>query len=266
MLFFVAGIDTGIGKTIATGLLAAWFQRQGYRTTTQKLVQTGCDGTSEDIRIHRQLMGMELLPEDFQRTTCPVIYPFPASPHLAADLAGGSVDIEQIVHCTHQLAERHDVVLIEGAGGLFVPLTRETTIIDLLARQAWPVILVATPRLGSINHTLLSLDAMHRRSIHVAAVIYNLHFRTAPEIVADTRQIIRVALAKMGSSAPVIDLPGGVDLTAPQPWNDEGLQWLLRTTPAIGVGGLGFPRPPPSEPYVRFSRIRLASQWGPQWD
>jgi len=229
MILFVAGIDTGIGKTVATGYLAAWCQRQGYRTITQKLVQTGCQNTSEDIHVHRSLMGMELLPEDRQRLTCPAIYPFPASPHLAASLAGEPIDIERIVNCANRLAACYDMVLVEGAGGVMVPLTGTTTIIDLIVQQAWPVILVTSPRLGSINHTLLSLDAMHRRDIYLAGVIYNLHHTAAPEIVADTREVIRKAIAKTGGRAPVIDLPGGVHVCAPGTWDEAGLQQLLRT-------------------------------------
>ncbi len=230
MILFVAGIDTGIGKTVATGHLAAWFRRQGHRTITQKLVQTGCQDTSEDIQVHRSLMGLALLPEDHQGLTCPAIYPFPASPHLAASLAGRPIDVEWIVNCTVQLAACYDIVLVEGAGGLMVPLTRNTTIIDLIARQAWPVVLVTAPRLGSINHTLLSLEAIHRREIHLAAVIYNLHHSATPEIVTDTREVIQQVIASAGSRAPVIDLPAGVNVNDAGGWDDAGLQRLLRNT------------------------------------
>ncbi|MFW6170309.1 MAG: dethiobiotin synthase, partial [Planctomycetota bacterium] len=126
MILFVTGIDTEIGKTVATGFLAAWLQAQGRRTITQKLVQTGGKDVSEDLRHHRRLMGIDLLPEDRARLTCPAIYPFPASPHLAARLAGESIDVQRIVHCANQLAACHEFVLIEGAGGLLVPLTPDT--------------------------------------------------------------------------------------------------------------------------------------------
>jgi dethiobiotin synthetase len=228
MIFFVAGIDTGIGKTIATGRLAAWFQRQGRRTITHKLVQTGNQGISDDIRVHRDLMGIELQPEDRQQLTCPAIYPFPASPHLAAELAGKPVDVAQIIASATQLAADYDVVLVEGAGGLLVPLTHQTTTIDVIARQSWPVILVSAPRLGSINHTLLSLEAIHSRGIELAAVVYNLHHTAAPEIVADTRQVILEAIARMGSRAPVIDMPGKMDGNTPRIWDDAALHWLLQ--------------------------------------
>ena len=98
----------------------------------------------------------------------------------------------------------------------------------MIARQSWPVILVTAPRLGSINHTLLSLDALHTRGIELAAVVYNLHHTAASEIVADTRQIIQEALARMPSEAPVINLPSVVQPKGPTQWDGEGLQSLLR--------------------------------------
>ena len=97
--------------------------------------------------------------------------------------------------------------LIEGVGGLCVPLTEEVTVLDFIAHQAWPVVLVTAPRLGSINHTLLSLEALRARRHPLAAVMYNLHIAASPEIVSDTRRVIRTALARTGLDVPLLDLP-----------------------------------------------------------
>lgn len=228
MILFVTGIDTAIGKTIATGLLAAWFQRHERRAITQKLIQTGGNGASEDLSVHRQLMRTSFLPADHQGLTCPAIYPFPASPHLAAELANESVNVEKIVDCTNRLAFGYDIVLVEGAGGLMVPLTRHTLTIDVIARQAWPVVLVTSSRLGSINHTLLSLHALQSRGMELAAIVYNLHHAAPREITDDTRQLIREAVANMGSSAPVIDLPRDADANLAANWDPPDLTRLLR--------------------------------------
>jgi dethiobiotin synthetase len=225
MILFVTGIDTGIGKTVATGLLAAWFMRQGRRTITQKLVQTGCDRQSEDIAQHRRLMGTGMLADDQQQLTCPAIFPFPASPHLAAALAGASLNVAALVASTQQLARRYDVVLVEGAGGLMVPLSRGILMIDVVAQQKWPVVLVTAPRLGSINHSLLSLDALAARNIQLAAILYNLYFSAAPEIVADTRQLLQQAARERHWKAPVLDLPAATTDTTQ--WHDPQLQQLL---------------------------------------
>jgi dethiobiotin synthetase len=227
MILFVTGIDTGIGKTIATGLLAAAVQRRGVRVVTQKLVQTGCEATSEDIVTHRRLMNIATLPEDRAGLTCPALYPLAASPHLAADLAGKPLDIPHIVRCTRQLADLYELVLVEGAGGLMVPLTRALTILDLVAQQGWPVILVTAPRLGSINHTLLSLEALAHRNIPLAGIIYNLHHDAAAEIVSDSRRIISDAARKINRHAIVLDLP--TTAAVPESWEGIDLTaWLNR--------------------------------------
>jgi len=217
MILFIAGIDTGIGKTIATGLMAKWYARRGVRVVTQKLVQTGCDGFPEDIRTHRSIMGGDLLPEDQQGLTCPYVFRFPGSPHLAAALEGRTVDTGKLAEATRELARSYNVVLVEGVGGLCVPLTHETTVLDFLEQQRWPVILVTSSRLGSINHTFLSLEALRTRRLSLAAVIYNLHPAARPEIVRDTRQVIADALRRMGLAAPILDLPfaGDDDPAAP---------------------------------------------------
>jgi dethiobiotin synthetase len=207
MILFVTGIDTGIGKTVAVGLMARWYAARGFAVVTQKLVQTGCEGFPEDILAHRQLMGTDLFPEDRRGLTCPYVFRFPGSPHLAAALEGKRIDTGRLEAAARELAARYEVVLVEGVGGLCVPLTARTTVLDFVARQRWPVILVTAPRLGSINHTLLALEALRSRALPLAAVLYNLRFTALPEIVNDTRRVIEDALRVMGYDAPVLDLP-----------------------------------------------------------
>ena len=141
MVYFVTGIDTGIGKTFATGVMARYLHERGFRVITQKLVQTGNVGYSEDLDMHRRLMGTGPLPEDEAGWTRPAIFSFPASPHLAAELDGRTVDLEAIAAATRHLAERYEYVLVEGAGGPAVPLTRDLLTIDYVAEKAYPVIL-----------------------------------------------------------------------------------------------------------------------------
>lgn len=132
-VLFISGIDTDIGKTYATGMIAKALMQQGINVITQKLVQTGvsvnCDtgemNIADDIVTHRQLMGMALQPCDFDFTTCPYRYEKPASPHLAVKLAKSVLDPETITKSTQQLQQNYDVVLLEGAGGLLVPITEQ---------------------------------------------------------------------------------------------------------------------------------------------
>ncbi len=203
----ICGIDTGVGKSVVTGLLGRFLLDQGASVLTQKLVQTGCAGRSEDIVVHRRLMAMPWQDADEEGLTCPYCFPFPASPHLAAELEGEEIDPVRLTGTSRELAGRVDWLLVEGVGGLLVPLNRDLLLLDYLARQQYPLILVSTPRLGSINHTLLSLEAIRQRSARLLGLVYNLHGDFPPEIVRDSMGIFRAALRNYGFSAKLLVLP-----------------------------------------------------------
>lgn len=172
-IYFVSGIDTGIGKSYATGLIAKQWNAEGLRTITQKLIQTGNTTISEDITLHRQLMGIAFTGDDHEKITMPEIFSYPASPHLAAQIDKREIDFEKIKQATAQLSQRYDAVLVEGAGGLMVPLTEDYLIIDYIKEMGYPLLFVTSGKLGSINHTLLSLEAIYTRGINLHTVIYN---------------------------------------------------------------------------------------------
>lgn len=196
-VFFVSGIDTNVGKSYATGFLAHMWNEQGVRTITQKLVQTGNEDISEDIELHRRLMGVGLLPEDHEKLTMPEIFSYPCSPHLAAEIDRRPIDFEKIQKATEVLSERFDAVLLEGAGGLMVPLTRELLTIDYVAARHYPLIFVTSGRLGSINHTLLGLEAIRKRGICLHTVAFNLYpHEDDVRIQRDTEDYIRTYLRK----------------------------------------------------------------------
>ena len=190
-ILFVGGIDTDIGKTVATGRLAAKLMRQGFSVITQKIVQTGCTGISDDILVHRRLQNLPLLPEDTDGTTCPYLFGYPCSPHLAARMAGVHIDPAVINRATAKLAECYDYVLLEGAGGLAVPLDDTLTTLDFIRAQAYPVVLVTSGRLGSINHTLLSLAACRQQGIAVEMLIYNRFPPADPLIERETAEYLQ---------------------------------------------------------------------------
>ena len=127
-IIFVSGTDTDAGKSYATGWLAAQIAREGDTVATMKFVQTGNVGRSEDIEIHRRLMGVDSIPEDELGITAPEIYSYPASPSLAAKIDGRPVDLRKIENCMERLAGAYDTLLVEGAGGLMVPLDYEGTL------------------------------------------------------------------------------------------------------------------------------------------
>lgn len=205
-VYCISGIDTGIGKTIVTGLLAKSCLKNGINVITQKVVQTGCTGLSEDIIRHRQIMEIDLQPADFAGLTCPYVFPIPCSPHLAAKLDNQSIDCDVIRKATGALQQQFELVFLEGAGGLFVPLNKNETLLDYFAVERYPLILVSSSRLGSINHTLSALALARSRNMDVVAIVYNRFEDTDPRIEEDSKQVFSAYMKKNGFNGPVIDL------------------------------------------------------------
>lgn len=207
-IFFVGGIDTNVGKSYATGWIASVWNSRGTRTITQKLVQTGNDGFSEDIELHRRIMGTGILPEDREMLTAPEIYTYPSSPHLAAEIDGRDIDFGKIAEASSELAGRYDAVLLEGAGGLMVPLTRSLLTVDYVREMGYPVILVTSGRLGSINHTLLSLESLKSRGMELAILAFNMFPEEEDDTISrDTREYLKGVLAKDFPEAGYMEIP-----------------------------------------------------------
>lgn len=206
---FITGIDTDIGKTYATGILARHLLACGKSVITQKLIQTGVTTPiADDIRTHRTLMNVPLMDVDTDGTTCPLTFVKPASPHLSARLENCTIDLDDIKHATARLNARFDIVLLEGAGGVLVPITDDVLTLDYVATQDYPVIVVTSARLGSINHTLLTLEAIQTRGLAVWGVVFNHHFDTDPDISTDTLNYLKTHVAQHYPNAVFMELVG----------------------------------------------------------
>ena len=215
-ILFVTGIGTGVGKSVVTGELARRLREAGRDVITVKLVQTGNVGRSEDLELHRRLMGGVRFPEDDAGLTAPQVFSFPASAELAARLEGRRVDLRRIVRSVNACARRREIVLVESAGGLFVPLTAKMLAIDLAAKEHWPVVLVTNGLLGSVNQTLAAVDAMRRRGVAIRRIVYDWAPDVDPVIDADTpRTLVRV-LRQWGIDAPV-EMLGKIAVPAEEP-------------------------------------------------
>ena len=166
-IYFISGIDTDAGKSYCTAWYARELIQRGLRVITQKFIQTGNTGHSEDIDLHRRLTGTGYLPEDKEGLTMPEIFSYPCSPHLAARIDKRPIDFEKIEHATRELSHRYDTVLVEGAGGLMVPLTEDFLTIDYIAEKQYPLIFVTSGKLGSINPVSYThLDVYKRQTLH----------------------------------------------------------------------------------------------------
>ncbi len=187
--YFISGIDTDCGKTMVTGLLAREMHKKGIPVITQKLVQTGSNEIAGDLQVHRNLMGIGLQDADLQKITCPYVFKFPASPHLSARMENTTIDVDVITQSTRYLNEKYDLVLLEGAGGLMVPVNDELLTIDYLRATGYPLILVSSSKLGSINHTLLSIEACLNRNIRIAALVHN-HLPNENRLIAEESIVV----------------------------------------------------------------------------
>jgi len=202
----ITGIDTDIGKTIVTGLLARHLAKGGNNVITQKICQTGCVGISEDIVLHREIMDISLTEADLEGLTCPYVFTEPCSPHLAANLDGKQIDPDYITKATEQLRRQYDFVIVEGVGGLMVPLLADLTLVDYFYGLDYSHVLVSSSRLGSINHTLSALEIMHSRKLLVEGLVYNNFQETHEAIVDDSARIFKLYLRKYGYPEKVIPM------------------------------------------------------------
>ncbi len=208
-IYFITGIDTDAGKSYVTGCIARRLMSEGKSVITQKFIQTGgveSNGVSLDINIHREIMGCGLLSEDIDGTTAPEIFSYPASPHLAADLDGREINFDAIKQSTEFLSGRYDTLLIEGAGGIHVPLVDSYTTADYIKDNELKVILATSGKLGSINHTLLTLEVCKNRGIEVAVVAYNQFFADDNVINDDTFKYISSYVKTNFPSCEIIEI------------------------------------------------------------
>jgi dethiobiotin synthetase len=166
--FFVTGTDTGVGKTHVTALLLAELRRRGINAAGFKPIACGADGRN-DAQQYRAIMG-HAVPLSLIN---PVYLRRPLSPHVAAHLDGQRIPLAAIRRAYVQLSKQFDLVLVEGAGGLQVPITTQYLMSDLARDLDLPVIVVARLGLGTINHSLLTIQAARIAGLDVRGVILN---------------------------------------------------------------------------------------------
>jgi dethiobiotin synthetase len=167
---FVTGTDTGVGKTQVACTLATTFAHRGIRVGVMKPCETG---GGDD---HRRLIAASGRALN-EKLVCPYRFPAPVAPEVAARQAGKSIEIRCIERAFSRLQHDSDLMIVEGAGGLLVPLTRALLMADLADRLKLPVLIVARPTLGTINHTLLTVEAARHRGLTVLGVVFSRQSR-----------------------------------------------------------------------------------------
>jgi dethiobiotin synthetase len=176
---FVTGTDTGVGKTFVTAALVLALRKAGVRAGAVKPFATG---NREDARALRAAMDDELTFAEIN----PVFFRRPLSPMVAAQLEGKPVPLR-----VRLPKRRFDLLLVEGIGGWLVPLTERVTVADWVKRQGWPVIIVARAGLGTINHTLLTVEAARRRGVPILAIVLNDVDKAGPAATRRNAAVLR---------------------------------------------------------------------------
>jgi dethiobiotin synthetase len=205
---FVTGTDTGVGKTVVAGAIAAALRAGGARVAAYKPVVTGLDEPAEPgwPRDHELLAAAA---GTRPQAVAPHTFGPAVSPHLAAELAGTALALDDMVTAASAaIAEAQAEVLVaEGVGGLLVPLTEEASVRDLAEALRLPVVIAARPGLGTISHTLLTLEAARAAGLRVAAVVLG-PWPEAPSVMEESN---RATIARLGrvEVATLPPLPDG---------------------------------------------------------
>ncbi|MBI5556848.1 MAG: dethiobiotin synthase [Deltaproteobacteria bacterium] len=168
---FITGTGTGVGKTVVSSLLLGFLRAKGIKAGYQKWVSTGGD-VPEDLLFCLRHNDMDF---DEAKLDSQVVYRFrlPASPHLAARVEGREIDAGEIKKAFYRCAAENEVLVVEGVGGVLVPLRPDLLLADFLAGLRLPALVVSHSGLGAINHTLLTIEALRQRSIAVLGVVFS---------------------------------------------------------------------------------------------
>lgn len=189
---FVAGTDTGVGKSIVCGLLAKYAKEKGLNVITQKWIQTGSKGFSSDVKLHLKIMRRAQAEiEQYSHAVSPYNFSTPMSPHKASHLEHRSIRPDKIKKSFRLLAKAFDLVIVEGIGGLLVPYNEKNLIIDIARDLNMRVLLVSQNKLGAINHTLLTLEALAARKLKCLGIVFNNAKKEKKVILRDNPRIIR---------------------------------------------------------------------------
>jgi len=206
---FIAGTDTGVGKTFFCAHFLKFLQASGIAAGYQKWVSTGDAEHPEDLDFCMKIAGPAVAADI--ELQVPFRFSYPASPHLAAELEGKQIDDAVISSAFQAMAKQYELLIVEGVGGLLVPLRRDLLLVDLLGRLRPPVLLVARSGLGTLNHTLLSLEALRSRNIPIVGVVFSDGQKHTDEtLIADNMKTI----AEIGDIKVFGRLPRMTDSTA----------------------------------------------------
>ena len=192
--FAVVGTDTGVGKTIVCAGLLLSYIKTDRAAIVQKWVSTGDPfGFSEDVKFCLDAAGIDLnyFPLVSKQLVNPYSFVYPASPHYAAKVHRKRIDIRRIKYACQELVSIMDTVIVEGIGGVGVPITERVLLIDLISDFKLPTVVVVKNVLGAINHTLLTVEALRKKEISIIGLIFNDAYECNIDVKKDNVRIIK---------------------------------------------------------------------------
>jgi len=215
---FITGTDTGVGKTVVSAALTIGIEDQGRHVGVMKPIETGISTSNvmrSDAARLRNLIASEIPIEEIS----PYRFTLPLAPLAAAQAEHRMIDPGQILKAYRLLADRFDYMVVEGAGGVLVPIAPRIDVADLIARLRLPVVLVGRSGLGGINHARLTIEALHRRNIRIVALVLN---QTVPG---------RTKTARIQEQATVdlLQREAGVPVLGPLPYQSSVTQRFEHT-------------------------------------
>lgn len=171
---FITGTDTGVGKTYVACGIAAALRKSGIDVGVMKPAETGCR-TRNGVLVPQDAVALARAAKvnDPLELINPYRYCNPVAPAVAAQLENKRIETNKIMRAFRSLAMRHEFMIVEGAGGIMVPLNQKSSYLDLAEMISLPVIIIARPSLGTINHTMLTVMAVRQRGLKIAGIVIN---------------------------------------------------------------------------------------------
>jgi len=193
---FVTATDTGIGKTVISAGLAMAIRSRGIRVGVMKPVATGCFGERERLISADAVYLFEAAENEYAPLTSPIRFRNPVAPSIASVYEQKEVDLDAIRGAFGELQKHYDFIIVEGIGGLLVPIKKNYLVANLIREFALPLVIVSNISLGAINHTLLTVDAALIRGFKIKGIIFN----RAP--------LVNYSLAEMTNPRVIHELTG----------------------------------------------------------
>jgi dethiobiotin synthetase len=205
---FITGTDTGVGKTYVSMGIAKALKCRGVDVGVMKPAETGCSIRAGRLMLKDALRLMKVARvRDSPSLVNPYRFSTPLAPAVAAEREGKAIDPLMIIGAFQTLSNRHDFMVVEGAGGIMVPLSGKYTYLDLAKQLGLPVLIVARPGLGTINHTMLTIAALKGRKIGIAGIVINSAFdqksglaeKTSPAMIEKMSNVRVMGIIPYGS-------------------------------------------------------------------